>query len=35
MSVRFKISKVDEENHHIRGKVLEIIDENDDFDLTI
>lgn len=35
MSVRFKISKVDEENHHIRGKILEVIEENDDFDLTI
>ena len=35
MSVRFKISKVDEENHRIRGKVLEIIDENDEFDLDM
>lgn len=35
MSVRFKISKVDEENHRIRGKVLEIIDENDDFNLDM
>jgi len=35
MSVRFKISKVDHENHRIRGKVLEIIDENDDFSLDM
>lgn len=35
MSVRFKISKVDEEKHHIRGKILDIIDENDDFDLSM
>lgn len=35
MSVRVKISKVDEEKHHIRGKVLDIIDDNDDFDLSI
>lgn len=35
MSVRVKISKVDEENHRIRGKVLDIIDDNDDFDLSL
>lgn len=35
MSVRFKITKVDEENHHIRGKILAIIEENDDFDLRM
>lgn len=35
MSVRIKISKVDDEKHHIRGKVLDIIDDNDDFDLSM
>ena len=35
MSVRFKITKVDEEKHHIRGKVLDIIEDDDDFDLSM
>lgn len=35
MSVRIKISKVDEEKNHIRGKVLDVIDDNDDFDLSL